>query len=399
MPLAVRRAVPRLSSRTRRRVNTALGILLTIAALTFGIATYAALTAAPPFGKDPKTVLKLLNVDLIILLVLVTMIARRMVSLWSGRRKKQAGSSLQVRLVFIFAFLAATPAIIMTIFSATFFHYGLQSWFSDKIRNAINQSQGFAEAYMAEHQQVIRADILAMANDLDRSAESFGDDRAELEKFIQTQSFLRNFSEAIIYNGAGHPILSTGLSFSMTFDSLPSYAITQAQQGDVVMLTNAGDERIRALVKLNNFPDSYLFVGRMVDPMVRSRLDATVKAVQEYEQLEVERSDLQIKMVMIFVVVALVLLLAAIWCGLVLARQLASPISGLVNVADRVRAGDLTARVVTDDAIDEFEVLGKAFNRMTIQLGEQHDELITANRQLDQRRRFTETVLAGVSPA
>jgi len=57
----------------------------------------------------------------------------------------------------------------------------------------------------------------------------------------------------------------------------------------------------------------------------------------------------------------------------------------------------LTARVTMDDAIDEFEVLGRAFNRMTSQIEEQRAELITANRQLDQRRRFTETVLAGVS--
>lgn len=389
--------IPRLSLRVRRRVNTALAAGLIFSAVACGIATYLALTAAPPFGKDPKTILLLLNIDLVILLVLVTMIGWRMVSLWSGRRKGQAGAKLQVRLVFIFAFLAATPAIIMTVFSATFFHYGLQTWFSEKVRNAIHQSQGFAEAYMIEHQQVIKADLLAMANDLDRSSDSLAHDPAELAKFMQTQSLLRNFSEVIIFDGSGRPIQSAGLSFAMAFENMPQYAIAQAVQGDVVMLTTAGDEKIRALVKLNNYPNAYLFAGRMVDPMVRSRLDATVKAVQEYEQLEVQRADLQVKMVLIFVVVALLLMLTAIWFGLMLARQLASPISGLITAADRVRAGDLTARVTMDDTIDEFEVLGRAFNRMTIQIGDQREELITANRQLDQRRRFTETVLAGVS--
>ncbi|HEY8190731.1 MAG TPA: ATP-binding protein, partial [Micavibrio sp.] len=170
-----------------------------------------------------------------------------------------------------------------------------------------------------------------------------------------------------------------------------------ADQGEVVMMASAGDERIRALTKLNNFSDYYLFVGRMVDPMVRERLDATIKAVHDYDQLEAQRSSLQVKMVMIFVIVALLLLFAAIWFGLVLARQLASPITGLITAADRVRAGDLTARVSERDAIDEFEVLARAFNRMTVQIEDQREELITTNRQLDQRRRFTETVLAGVS--
>lgn len=397
LPLFIRRMLPRLSAPTRRRVNMVMGLLLTGAAVISGIATYAALTSAPPFGKDPKTISQLLNIDLVILLVLVLMIALRLTRLWSGRRRGQAGYNLQVRLAFIFGVLAAMPAIIMTIFSATFFHYGLQSWFSDKIRNAINQSQGFAEAYMSEHQQVIKADILAMANDLDRSAGSFSGDKAELQKFVQTQSFMRNFSETAIVDGSGHVEMTSGLSLSLAFQTIPKYTLEQASLGDVIMLSGSSDEQIRAMVKLNSYPDSYLFVGRMVDPVVRQRLDATIKAVHEYGQLEIDRGALQIKMVMIFVTVALVLLFAAVWFGLVLARQLASPISELVNAADRVRAGDLTARVTTDDAIDEFEVLGNAFNRMTEQIGEQRDELVSANRQLDQRRRFTETVLTGVS--
>lgn len=397
VPAFLRQFIPQIEPRTRERLGRILTFILTIGAVVSGIATYAALTEAPPFGKDPDTVVWLLSVDLVILLVLVMLIAWRMAAVWSGRRKGQAGSKLHARLVLIFGVLAAAPAIIMTIFSATFFHYGLQSWFSEKISNAIHQSEAFAEAYMEEHQQVIRADILAMANDLDRSAELLTENEKGFEKFMQTQSFLRNFSEAVIFDGSGTMILSTGLAFSLAFETLPETAIEQAGQGEVVMLTEAGDERIRALVKLNNFSDAYLFVGRMVDPMVQSRMDATMKAVQEYERLEEQRADLQIRMVAIFVVVALLLLLAAIWFGLVLARQLASPITGLITAADRVRAGDLTARVSEIDTIDEFEVLARAFNRMTSQIHDQREELITANRQLDQRRRFTETVLAGVS--
>ncbi len=397
IPLSVRRYIPRFPARVNQRLRRAMAFVLIIAALVSGIATYAALTDTPPFGKDTRTILWLLNIDLIILLVLVALVAQRMVGLWSGMKQGQAGSKLHVRLVYIFSLLAVTPAIIMTIFSALFFHFGLQGWFSDKIHNAISQSEAFAEAYMEEHQQVIKADLLAMANDLDRSAESLIDSPKEFEKFLQTQSFLRNFSEAIIFDGDGQMKISVGLALAMAFDDLPQLAMEQASLGEVVMLSTTGDERIRALVRLNNYTDSYLFVGRMVDPLVRERLDATIRAVQEYDELEAQRSGLQVKMVIIFVIVALLLLFAAIWFGLMLARQLASPISGLITAADRVRAGDLTARVSERDAIDEFEVLARAFNRMTIQIEDQRTELIETNRQLDRRRRFTETVLAGVS--
>jgi two-component system nitrogen regulation sensor histidine kinase NtrY len=128
-----------------------------------------------------------------------------------------------------------------------------------------------------------------------------------------------------------------------------------------------------------------------------SYLDRTREVVDEYRSLEVRRSGIQVTFAAIFGVVALLLLLAAVWVGLSFANGLAAPISRLISAADRVRAGDLTARVPEADDSDEVDRLSRAFNRMTNQLGSQRAELIAANQQLDQRRRFTEAVIGGVS--
>jgi len=381
-----------------RSWGTKLALLLTVAAILSGFATYGALTATPPFGNDPTTVIWLLNLDLVILLLLVILIARRIAKIWSGRRKGIAGSRLHVRLVLIFSIMAAAPAILMAIFSAFFFHFGVQSWFSERVRTAVVESQAVAEAYLEEHKQVIRADILAMANDIDRQSAMLIDNQEAFDRVIDTQSLLRNLSEAMIFDGRGRILARSGLTFTLTFENLPPYLMDRAEDGEVVIMTGGQNEdRVRALVKLNNFADSYLFVGRMIDPVVLSHLDATRTAAEEYAQLEGKYSGLQITVTMIFVVVALLLLLAATWFGIVLARQLVSPISKLISVSERVRAGDLTARIAESEQIEEFDFLARSFNRMTAQIGQQRDELVMANRQLDQRRRFTETVLAGVS--
>jgi two-component system nitrogen regulation sensor histidine kinase NtrY len=383
--------------RRKASVSARLAWLLMWAAIGFGIATYAALSSAPPFGKDPDTVFWLLNADLVVMLALVTLIARRIAGLWSGRKKGIAGSRLHMRLVFIFGFLAATPAIIMTIFSAVFFHFGVQAWFSEKVRTAINESQAVAEAYLDEHQQVIRADILAMAHDLDRESTFLIANPEEFAQTMHTQSLLRDLNEAVVFDSHGNVIASSGLTFSLQLESLPNFSLAQAQEGDVVLMTGGDDDRVRALVKLNNFVDAYLYVGRMVDPVVLKHLADTKNAAESYETLAAQHSDMQVTITLIFLVVAMLLLLAAIWFGLVFARQLVGPISSLISASDRVSAGDLTARIPEFDRIDEFDVLARAFNRMTSQLSEQRDELVAANRQLDQRRRFTEAVLAGVS--
>ena len=166
----------------------------------------------------------------------------------------------------------------------------------------------------------------------------------------------------------------------------------------MVVLTTPKSDRVQALERLDNFPDSYLFVGRTVDPTVLSHVTDTRAAAAQYERLEDQHSKLQVRITLIFVVVALLLLLlAAIWLSLIFSRQLVRPIGELIDAADRVRAGDLTARVSASKRQDEFDVLAFAFNRMTGQLQTQRHELMTANTQLDERRRFTETVLAGVS--
>ncbi|HPD83262.1 MAG TPA: PAS domain-containing sensor histidine kinase [Alphaproteobacteria bacterium] len=376
---------------------TRFSFLLIAAVIISGFATYAALTETPPFGDDPDTVIWLLNLDLIILLLLATLIARRIVSIWSGRRRNIAGSRLHVRLVLIFSIMAAVPAIIMAVFSAFFFHFGVQTWFSENVRTAVVESQAVAEAYLEEHQQVIKADILAMANDIDRQAAMMMDPQAAYDRSLDTQSLLRNLSEAMIFDRVGKILSRSSLTFTLTFENVPDYILEQAQDGEVVVLNSDNDDRLRALVRLNSGNNNFLFVGRRVDPVVLSHLAATKNATDRYTQLEGSYSGLQITVTMIFVMVALLLLLAAMWVGIVLARQLVTPISTLISVSDRVRAGDLTVRVPKQDQIEEFDYVAQSFNRMTAQLQQQRDELVNANRQLDHRRRLTETVLAGVS--
>jgi two-component system nitrogen regulation sensor histidine kinase NtrY len=120
-------------------------------------------------------------------------------------------------------------------------------------------------------------------------------------------------------------------------------------------------------------------------------------AVAQYRRLEQSREGILITFVMIFIIVALLLLLAAVWMGLTLATHISRPISGLIAAAERVRHGDLSVRVKPTTTIAEFGMVGRAFNRMTSQLQSQQEGLLLVNRDLDERRRFTEAVLSGVS--
>jgi len=384
---------------SRVGLTNKLALALTVAAIVAGIATYAALTETTPFGTtDTRTVTLLLTLDLILLLLLGALIARRIVQLWIKRRRGQAGSRLHIRLVAVFSVLAVTPAIVVATFSTIFFYVGVQEWFSDRVSTAVNESLAVARAYVREHQQNIRADVLAMANDLNQEAPRLIGRPGRFRQVLSTQAALRGLSEAIVFDGTtGQTLARSGFSFALTFEPVSPEALERARAGEVVVLVNDSDDRVRALVRLDRYVDSYLFVGRFVESRVLGHMEKAAQAVREYSELQGSRSNLQITVTLIFVMVALLLLLAAVWTGLNFANALVTPISALVAAAERVRAGDLAVRVTETARLDELGTLNRAFNRMTQQLASQREDLIEANHQLDQRRRFTEAVLGGVS--
>jgi two-component system nitrogen regulation sensor histidine kinase NtrY len=385
----------------RSRLNSSwdgrLAALLTLLAIVCGVATYAALNSAPPFGDNPDAVIWLLNIDLVLLLVTGVLVARRVMVLMTFWRRGIPGARLHIRLVYIFGLLAMTPAVIMTVFSLFFFHYGVQAWFSERVKTAVEESQAVAESYLREHHQVIRADILAMANDLNRASDLVYTNPTGFEKFVQTQSVLRNLSEVVIFETSGNVLIEAGLSIGFDPSEVPDFALDRAKDGEVVILTSPEDDRVRALVRLTAFPDSFLFVGRMVEANVLGHVASAKAAAQKYDEVATRYAGLRMTVTMIYIVVALVLLFAAMWFGLVFARRIATPISTLIEASDRVRTGDLTALVPGDSGLEEFDYLSRSFNRMTEQIRDQRDELVDANRQMDQRRRFTEAILSGVS--
>ncbi len=387
--------------RLRHRLGTSwegrLALVLTFAGILAGMATYAALNSLPPFGTNADMVIWLLNIDLIILLVLGVLVARRVASLFGIWRRGIPGSQIQMRFVYIFGLVAMAPAVIMTIFSLFFFHYGVQAWFSDRVKTAVQESRVVAESYLREHHQIIRADILAMANDLNRESEKFYSDPAGFERYVRTQSVVRNLPEVFLFDATNKVIMQTRFADDFQLSDIPSFAREAANKGEVMILTDINDDRVRALIKLQNLPNTYLFVGRPVEANVLNHLSATRQAVQKYEEVAARYSGLRLTVTMIYGVVALVLLLASMWFGLTFARRFASPISDLIEVSDKVRKGDLTAKVSEKSGLEEFDYLARAFNKMTAQILSQQEDLLEANVQLDQRRKFTETVLAGVT--
>ena len=136
---------------------------------------------------------------------------------------------------------------------------------------------------------------------------------------------------------------------------------------------------------------------RPVNARVLQQLRATRANVAEYQLLEQRRAGVQVAFGLMYVAISLTLLLSAIWIGMWFANRLVAPIRRLIGAAQQVSDGNLGVEVDVDPAEGDLAVLGSTFNTMTQELESQRDELVSANTKLDERRRFMEAVLSGVS--
>jgi two-component system nitrogen regulation sensor histidine kinase NtrY len=366
-----------------------------VLAVGIGVSSFFLITGDAPIGQTGVVILVYLNLATVLLLGAV--VAVRVVRVWAERRRGSAGAKLHTRLVLLFGGIAVAPTIAVAILSGVLFNTGIQSWFSEPVRLALNESLAASRAYLEEHQNAIRADALGMAGDINRATPLIVQNRAVFERIVQTQTVLRGLTEAAVYDAASNEILALGgLGTTAMPEEIPGWARIFAAGGNVAVI--AGDQdRVRAVVKLDAGAALFLMIGRPVDPTVIGHMVRTEATVGEYRRLEAQLSRLQITLAVVFGVVALLILAAAVLLGLMFAGAIARPVSALIFAAERVRAGDMSARVPDAKADDEIGSLTRAFNRMIGQVEASRGELMEAYRQLDERRRFTETVLSGVS--
>lgn len=374
-----------------------IALLLIFAAGISATATYGAIAGSnsPLALVGPGHVLTLLTIDVALLAALIGIIGMRVFRLWASLRAGASGSRLQKRILVMFGLVTIMPTLIVSVFSALFFNLGIENWFNEQVQTVVHESKEVAEAYLVEHKENIRGDAIAMAGDLNRAANLAYTDPAEFDRIVETQMEFRLLTEAAVFQN-GHIIAEGPLSFALAFVHIPQDAMERAGKGDVVIMT-AEDDKVRALIKLKALPGAYLLVGRLIDSRVLNHMENAQGAVREYENLRNQLDWLQVTFSVVFVALALLLLLAAVWYGMIFAARLTTPISRLVAAAERVRGGDFSARVEGEEGRDEMGMLSRAFNRMTEQLRAQRAELIEANRRIDERRRFSEAVLSGVS--
>ena len=377
-------------------------------AMTFGLVFLGPLLVVGTFlalgplnqGSNSLALRLILLADFVYILIVATLVMARVVRMISARRSQSVGSRLHMRLTGVFAGVALVPTVLVAVFAVVTVNFGLEGWFSERVRSVVGTSMAAAEAYEAEHRQDLIKDAETLAADLNLRKQSlFLLEEGQMRPFLtQAQATIqRGLKEAYLLDGNGELRTRGERSYLFDFEKPIKAELERARAGETVLIQDWNNNEFRALVYLDAFSDRYLYVSRTVDGSILSLLDETRETVNLYHQLEGERGRLLFEFGLLYLGFALILILAAVWVGLWFAERLARPIGRLAGAAQRVGAGDLDVQVIEEEGDDEIATLGRLFNQMTQQLKGQRDALIDSHSQTERRRRLFDSVLSNVT--
>src|SRR6516225_1944384 len=366
-------------------------------ALLTSFLTFAVLTGLTQIEPTREVALSLMLLNGATILVLLGIIFREVWQVMQARRRGRAAARLHVQIVSLFSIIAVLPAVLVAVVANVTIDRGLDRLFSGPTKQVIQNSQIVTRAYMYEHASLIRGDILGMANDLAHARPLYDQDRQSFRELLTTTATSRNLPGAVLIDKDRNILerVETGMQVGFSPPAPDFLNNIKEDEPDIVILPE--ENYVAAIIRLRAFTDIFLYVVRQIDPFVVAQLHQVEASAAEYAEIEARRLGLQVNFALIFAVIALTILMAAILIGLNFANWLVTPIRRLMSAANIVSTGDLHVQVPVLRSEGDLAQLGETFNKMTQELRTQRDELVNASGLIDSRRRFIEAVLSSAS--
>jgi two-component system nitrogen regulation sensor histidine kinase NtrY len=369
-----------------------------LAAVLTGVAILMA--ASPPetgpLGPASHIILSLLGLNLVLILGLAAITGLRLRALLRAR-SQDAGARLHLRFVTLFALAAVAPAVVVAFFYGVLVNRGVENWFSQRVQTVVENSATVARSYVDDQTDYIQQHVTLMAKDLNQAAPALGSSPITYSHFLAYLASYHAFPTAYVVDREGRVLARAEAAGASPFVLPPESSFQAADEGDISVPAFDSADLMRAVYRLNAYPDAYLYVTRSVEKGIITHLSEAQDSLIAYREAAQSRARIQAVFALSYFETALLVLVGAVLLGMSAANAISAPVARLVQAAGRVASGDLTARVDAEHDPPEISVLSHAFNSMTNDLQVQQAALSSAREEAETRRQFIETVLAEVS--
>ena len=357
-------------------------IATSLISILFGILTFFTFINQSSIQLRDSNLQILLLADLLLLLIFFAVIIRETYKILKERRSKKLGSETSSRYFIFFSATTLLPSILIAILSLILFNVGLQKYFDKKIKSAVNNSAEVASAYVEQTINSVEADILLVMFDVNRNSELYYSNPKNFLNILSTQRLLRKLDEIHLLDSSGNIIMSNIIDSELNFIPPPEEAFNMALNSRPVRITDSKTNRTSALIKLDNFIDTYLYIVKFLDPNVMKYLQQTSEAVTFYFTVQESKTGIKITFAIIYLLIVSLLLFLSVIISINFSTRFTEPIINLIRASEKISSGNLNVKVPKIETDKEFEKLNENFNLMIERLKKQQDKLLLTERHL-----------------
>ena len=290
------------------------------------------------------------------------------------------GSRANRKYIAFFSLFTLIPSILISVFSLFLFSFALEKYLDKKITTAVNNSYEIAKNYVEEVRNKIESDIVLIGFDLNKNISTFYDNPERYKNILRTQKLIRNVDEIHLIDSLGNLIVSTVDDYN-TFVKPSDKALEMVfAEERPLKIINAFENKSAAILKLNNYIDTYLYVVKFLDEEISGYLTESEEAINFYYIVEDRRTGIKVSFILIYIVIVTLLLFLSISIAIKFSSRFFRSISNLISASSNIGKGNLETKVPEIETDKELEILNKNFNLMIDQLKQQQEKLLLNER-------------------
>ena len=289
------------------------------------------------------------------------------------------GSRANRRYITFFSLFTLIPSILISVFSLFILSFALDKYLDKKITSAVNNSYEIAKNYVEDVKNKIESDIVLIGYDLNKSVNYFYDDPQKFNKILNTQKLLREVDEIHLIDSLGNLILS---SQNSTFFVPPSTEALEMvfDEDRPLKIINAFENKSAALLKLDGYIDTYLYVVKFLDEKISNYLTDSEKAINFYYTVQNKQTGIKVSFVLIYLVIVSLLLFLSISIAIRFSSRFFRSINNLISASSNIGKGNLEIKVPIFKTDKDMEILNENFNLMIDKLRNQQTKLIISGK-------------------
>jgi two-component system nitrogen regulation sensor histidine kinase NtrY len=371
-----------------------------VALVAIGVFVFAVFESRLPQFSSAQSLMNhltfflLINLNVLLLVVFVFLVGRNLVKLILERRQRILGSHLRTRLVLAFVGLSLFPTVLLFIASTNFMDNSIEKWFDVQVERSLEGSHEVVRAFYKNAAENMRTRSQEIAATIATRGLLGADRRSELRQLIEARRAQSGVDVLGVFTPrrelvavASSASLAAGITVAPSHDAfrdlLDGEDLTAVEPIGEAELVRGGAPIVTGGKVLGAVvADAYV-------PVSLSQRAADIeRSFREYKELKILKQPIKNTYLLTLTLITLVVVFAATWYGLSLAKGITVPIQQLAEGTREVAHGNWDVKIEAAGS-DEIGTLVSAFNQMT-------GDLKKFNTELEERRRHTETILANI---